>query len=83
MDKNIKTRASPGGAEQPFAAIIHQIAGGRDGRAVSLKEAEFSFQLGETIPGTCSCTMGDDVRLVTGVDVAPDGELKVLAAGLF
>lgn len=41
------------------------------------------FSVGETIPGTCTCTMGDDVGLVTGVDVAPDREPKVSAAGLF
>lgn len=72
VDRNIKIRASPGGAEEPIPAVIHQIAGGKDGPAVSL-----------TIPGTCSCTMGDDARLVTGVDVAPDGEPTVSAAGLF
>lgn len=51
-------------------------------RTVSL-EFSVSFQLSETIPGTSSCPMGDDFRLVTVVDVAPRGDPKVSAPGLF
>lgn len=37
----------------------------------------------ETLAGATLCTVGDDVRLVTGVDVPPDGGARVSAAGLF
>lgn len=69
-----------GAAEQPLPAVIHHIAG----EQVSLEEAEFSSQLRETAPGTCSGPLGDDLGLVTVVDGAPPrGDPKVSAAGLF
>lgn len=36
-----------------------------------------------SLAGATLCTVGDDVRLVRGVDVPPDGGARVSAAGSF
>lgn len=72
-------RVQGGKRNSCFPAVIHHIAGEQS----VWRRQKFSFQSSETAPGTCSGPLGDDVRLVTVVDVAPRGDPNVSAAGLF